>query len=115
MKMIIAYIQAHMGEKVMRALQDIPEVPGASLIEIRGFGRGRGKGEASALATQVAQWGTLRKLRIETMVSDSLVDKVVKTIREAAHTGSYGDGKIYVTSIESALRVRTGEVGDVAL
>ena len=115
MKMVIAYIQSHMGEKVMSALQAIPEVPGASLVEVRGFGRGRGKGEASALATQVAQWGTLRKLRIETVIPDALEEKVVKVLREAAFTGSYGDGKIYVTSIDSAMRIRTAEVGDAAL
>ena len=115
MKMVIAYIQSHMGEKVMHALQSIPEVPGATLIEVRGFGRGRGKGEASALATPITEWGTLRKLRVETMVADELVDKVVKAIRDAGYTGHYGDGKVYVTSIESALRIRTAEEGEAAL
>ena len=115
MKMIIAYIQSYMAQKVMEALQDIPEIPGASLTEVRGFGRGRGRGETAALATQVARFGTLRKQRIETMIPDEMEDQVVKLIQEAARSGNYGDGKVYVVQLEHAVRIRTGEEGPEAL
>ncbi len=115
MKMVIAYIQTFMMEKVMKALQDIPGVPGASVMECRGFGRGRARGESAVLATEVATQGTLRKLRVETMIPDELEDRVVRAIREAALTGNRGDGKVYVASLERAMRIRTAEEGDAAL
>ena len=115
MKMVIAYIQPFTVEKVIKALQDIPGVPGASVMECRGFGRGRAKGESAALATEVAQYGTLRKLRLETMIPDELEERVVRAIREAAVTGVRGDGKVYVASIERAMRIRTAEEGNAAL
>lgn len=115
MKMVIGYIHPFMAEKVIKALQDIPEVPGASLVEVRGFGRGRGKREREGIVTEMAKFGTLRKIRVETIVPDQVVDRVFQTIRDAAYTGSLGDGKIYVMSVERAMRIRTGEENDAGL
>lgn len=115
MKMVIAYVPPFVQEKVVKALQDIPELPGASFMDIRGFGRGRGKKELEPLATELSTSGTLRKLRVEVMIPDSLEDTVVNAIKESAHTGTRGNGKIYVTSLERALMIRTGEEGDAGL
>jgi nitrogen regulatory protein PII len=115
MKMVVAYIHPFMAEKVIKALQEIPEVPGASLVEVRGFGRGRGKREKEGIVTEMAQFGTLRKIRVETIIPDNTVDLVFHTIRDAAYTGSPGDGKIYVMPVERAVRIRTGELGDAGI
>ena len=115
MKMVIAYFQPYMAERVVSTLQGMPEVPGATLVEATGFGRGRGKREQTAPTTEIAQFGMLRKMRLEVMIPDELEDRVVQAIREAAHTGDYGDGKIYVTALDRALRIRTGEEGAEAL
>ena len=111
MKMVTAYFQPFVTDKVIGALQDIPEVPGVSLVEVRGFGRGRGKREFAALAVQSSEYNTLRKVRIETIIPDQLENQVVETIRKAAFTGRHGDGKIYVTEVQRAVRIRTGEEG----
>lgn len=111
MKMVTAYFQPYAAEKVLRALEEIPDVPGVSLIEVRGFGRGRGRREFAALAAQSSEHNTLRKLRIETVIPDHVEDRVVETIRNAAYSGRHGDGKIYVTEIQRAVRIRTGEEG----
>jgi nitrogen regulatory protein PII len=115
MKMIIAYIPPFMMEKVVKALQEIPEVPGASVTEVQGFGRGRGRKDLESLATEIGQSGTLRKLRIETMVPAAVADQVVEVIREAAAMGRPGNGKIYVVPLERAVKIRTGEEGDAGL
>lgn len=115
MKMVIAYIPPSVMSAVIKALQDIPEVPGASIGEVHGFGRGRGQRDRESLATEIGQSDTLRKLRLETMIPDEIEEKVVRTIRDTANTGVYGNGKIYVTSLERAVRIRTGEEGDAAL
>jgi nitrogen regulatory protein PII len=114
MKMVTAYFQPYVTDKVARALQEIADVPGLSLIEVRGFGRGRGKREFAALAVQTSEYNTLRKVRIETVIPDHLEDEVVEAIRKAAFTGHHGDGKIYVTEIRRAVRIRTGEEGNAA-
>lgn len=115
MKMIIAYVPPFVMEKVVKALQGIPEVPGASVTEVQGFGRGRGRKDLESLATEIGQSGTLRKVRIETMVPDAAEDLVVKAIQEAASMGKPGNGKIYVVAVERALKIRTGEEGEAGL
>ena len=115
MKLVIAYIHPFMAEKVIKALQEIPEVPGASLVEVRGFGRGRGKREKEGIVTEMAKFGTLRKVRVETIIPDQIEDRVFQTIRDVAYTGSPGDGKIYVMPVERAVRIRTGELNDAGV
>ena len=115
MKMVVAYIPPFVKDVVLKALQDTPELPGASIGEVHGFGRGRGARERESLATELGNHGTLRKLRLETMVPDELEDVVVQKIREAANIDQAGNGKIYVLSLDRAVRIRTGEEGDGAL
>jgi nitrogen regulatory protein P-II 2 len=80
---------------------------------VRGFGRQKGHTELYRGAEYTIDF--LPKLRIETAVSDSLLERAVDVIEQAAKTGKIGDGKIFVMNIESATRIRTGETGDVAL
>jgi len=115
MKMVIAYIQPFTADQVVKALQAIPQVVGATLTECQGFGRGRGSVEAEPLATEKDRFGTLRKMRVESMIPDNLEETVVQAIRTAAYTGRNGDGKIYVTSIHRAVRIRTGQEGEAGL
>ena len=115
MKMVIAYVQPFVAERVVKALQEIQGLPGATVIECHGFGRGRGNSDAEPLTATSERFSTLRKIRVETMIPDELEDVVLSTIRSAAHTGSHGDGKVYVTSIDRALRIRTGEEGEAGL
>ncbi len=117
MKVVIAFIQPFMAEKVVEALHAVPGLSGATFTEVRGFGRGRAKDEATPTETEVEEelFGTLPKVRVEAMVRDGLEDLVVRTIRDAAHTGNRGDGKVYVSSIDRAVRISTGEEGEKAV
>ena len=117
MKVVIAFIQPFMAGKVVEALHAIPGLSGASFTDVRGFGRGRAKDEAKPTEAEVEEelLGTLAKVRVEAMVPDALADLVVQTIQDAAHTGTRGDGKVYVSSIEHAVRISTGEEGERAI
>lgn len=114
MKMVIAYLPPFAFERVARALQAIPEVSGASFTEIRGFGRERGKLDSEPLVTELAQFGTFRRLRVETIIADELEDRVVSAIRDAVCADAEGGGKIYVAAIERALNIRAGRQGEAA-
>lgn len=111
MKLVIAFIQPFMAPDVVNALHRVPGLTGASFSEVKGFGRGR----STVRANPADPHGTVDKLRIEVMVSDNLEDHVVRAIREAAHTGNRGDGKIYTIAIDRALRIATAEEGDHAV
>ncbi len=107
MNMVIAFIQPFMAQEVVLALHRVPGLSGASFTDVKGFGRGRPTDSPSSEAL----YGTSERLRVEVMVPASLADAVVSAIREGAHTGNRGDGKIYVVSVERALRIATGEEG----
>lgn len=111
MRMVIAFIQPFMAPDVVQALHRVPGLTGATFSEVKGFGRGR----SSARADSESLHGTSEKLRIEVVVSDDLEDQVVRAIREAAHTGNRGDGKIYAIAVDRALRIATAEEGDNAV
>ena len=117
MKVVIAFVQPFLAAKVVQALHAVPGLSGATFTEVKGFGRGRAKGAAKPTETEVEEelLGTLPKVRVETMIPDGLEDQVVKAIREAAHTGNRGDGKVYVASIRRAVRISTGEEGEHAV
>lgn len=110
MKQVIAFVQPFMVQKVVDALHAIQGLSGATFAEVRGFGRGR-----SAKGDEETLLGTTVRMRVDVMVPDPLVDAVVQAIREAAHTGHRGDGKIYVTAIERAIRISSGEEGERAV
>jgi nitrogen regulatory protein PII len=113
MKMVIAFIQPFMAEKVVQALHLVDGLSGASLWTVHGFGRGRGDAAGASRHEEIL--GAIKKVRLDVMVPDHLEETVVRVIRKAAHTGRKGDGKIYVTSLERAVRIRTGEEGDPAV
>lgn len=112
MKKIEAVIRPFKLDDVREALSEIG-VKGMTLTEVKGYGRQ--KGHAEIYRGSEYQIDFLPKIKLEIVVKDSLVDKVTETILKAAQTGQVGDGKIFVSSIEEAIRVRTEESGDDAL
>ena len=112
MKKITAVIKPFLLDEVRDALGEIG-VKGITVTEVKGFGRQKGHTELYRGAEYVVDF--LPKVQIDTVVSDSIVDSVIEAIRSAANTGKIGDGKIFITDIEQAIRIRTGETGDAAL
>ena len=112
MKKIEAIIRPAKVSDVCDALEKIGH-PGIMLTELEGHGKQKGvKQEVRGKTYNV---NLLTKIRVEVVVKDSDVDKTVKAIREAAFTGSVGDGKIFIYPVENAVRIRTAEEGDAAL
>ena len=112
MKKIEAIIKPFKLDEVKEALHEIG-VSGITVTEAKGFGRQKGHTELYRGAEYVVDF--LPKVKLEVVVSDSIADRVVEAIASAAQTGRIGDGKIFVSSIESALRIRTGERDEDAL
>ncbi|MCC5793709.1 MAG: P-II family nitrogen regulator [Chromatiales bacterium] len=112
MKMITAIIKPFRLDDVRNALSEVG-VNGMTVTEVKGFGRQRGHTELYRGAEYVVDF--LPKSKIEVAVSDDLVERAIEAISTAARTGKVGDGKIFVTDLEQALRIRTAEVGDNAL
>lgn len=112
MKLITAIVKPHKLDDVRKALDRLG-VRGMTVTEVKGYGRQRGHTEIYRGAEY--QVSFTPKTRVEVAVVDSLVDAAVDAICAAARTGAIGDGKIFVSSIEAAYRIRTGETGDDAL
>ena len=112
MKKIEAIIKPFKLDEVKEALQEIG-VQGLSVIEVKGFGRQKGHTELYRGAEYVVDF--LPKVKIEVVLADDLVDSAIEAITNAAKTDKIGDGKIFVTTIEQAIRIRTGETGDDAI
>lgn len=112
MKLITAIIKPFMLDEVRDALTSLG-IQGMTACEVKGFGRQKGQTEIYRGAEYEVSF--LPKVKIELVVGDKLVERVVDTIRSSAHTGKIGDGKIFVSGVESAVRIRTGETGDDAL
>lgn len=112
MKKIEAIIKPFKLDDVREALSDIG-VAGMTATEVKGFGRQKGHTELYRGAEYVVDF--LPKVKIELVVADDLVDRCVEAISDAARTGKIGDGKIFVSPVEQALRIRTSETGDEAL
>lgn len=112
MKLIIAAIKPFKLEEVREALTGIG-VRGMMVTEIKGFGSQSGHTEIYRGAEYAVNF--VPKIRLEIVVSDSLADTVVDTIRKTAKTDKIGDGKIFVLDVQQAVRVRTGEMNDDAL
>jgi nitrogen regulatory protein P-II 1 len=108
MKKIEAIIKPFKLDEVKEALQEVG-LQGITVTEAKGFGRQKGHTELYRGAEYVVDF--LPKVKIEIVLSDEMVDKAVDTIRRAAQTGRIGDGKIFVSKIEEAIRIRTGESG----
>ena len=112
MKKIEAIIKPFKLDEVKDALHEIG-LQGLTVIEAKGFGRQKGHTELYRGAEYVVDF--LPKVKLEVVVSDDQAERVVEAIAAAAQTGRIGDGKIFVTAIESALRIRTGETNDDAI
>ena len=112
MKKIEAIIKPFRLDEVKDALQDIG-VQGLTAIEARGFGRQRGRTELYRGAEYVVEF--LPKVKIEVVVKDDMVDQAIDTIVDTVQSGKFGDGMIFVSSVERARRIRTGEEGDEVL
>jgi nitrogen regulatory protein P-II 1 len=112
MKKIEAIIKPFKLDEVKEALQGIG-IQGLSVIEVKGFGRQKGHTELYRGAEYVVDF--LPKIKIEVILSDNQTEEAINAIIEAAKTDKIGDGKIFVTNVEQAIRIRTGEIGDDAL
>ena len=112
MKLVVAIIKPFKLDEVRQALTAIG-VHGMTVTEVKGYGRQKGHTEIYRGAEYVVNF--LPKLRIEIAVSTEIADKAVEVITAAARTGQIGDGKIFVTPIDHALRIRTGETDSDAL
>ncbi len=111
MKKIEAVIKPFKVDEVKMALEKVG-VRGITLTESKGLGRQRGYTE---LNTGVEYGDFLPKIKLETVLQDDLVDAAVKAIRASANTNRIGDGKIFISSVDSVIRIRTGETGSDAL
>ena len=112
MKLVTAVVKPFKLDDVREALSEIG-VQGITVTEVKGFGRQKGHTELYRGAEYVVDF--LPKVKIEVAVAEELTDKVIESITKAANTGKIGDGKIFVTSLEQVIRIRTGETGAEAL
>src|SRR5688572_3977116 len=112
MKLVTAIVKPFKIDEVKDALKDVG-VQGMTVTESRGFGRQRGHTEVYRGAEY--QIDFVPKVRVEVLVDDALVDRVVQTVMDTARTGTIGDGKIWVTPVEGVYRIRTGEAGAEAI
>ncbi len=112
MKMITAIIKPFKLDDVRQAVADIG-IQGIRVAEVKGFGRQRGHTELYRGAEYVVDF--LPKAKIELAVADDIAEQVLEAISDAARTGKIGDGKIFVTDLQQAVRIRTGETGSEAV
>jgi nitrogen regulatory protein PII len=112
MKLITAIIRPFKLDDVRDALTDVG-ITGVTVTEVKGYGRQKGHTELYRGAEYVVDF--VPKIRLETAVPDARVDIVIEAIVEAARTDKVGDGKIFVTLLDHAVRIRTGEIGEDAL
>jgi nitrogen regulatory protein P-II 2 len=112
MKMITAVIKPFKLDDVRESLADIG-VQGITVTEVKGFGRQKGHTELYRGAEYVVDF--LPKVKLEVAISDDLVDTTVEAITKSAATGKIGDGKIFISSLNEVIRIRTGETGADAI
>ena len=112
MKMITVILKPFKLDDVREALSEIG-VQGMTVTEVKGFGRQKGHTELYRGAEYVVDF--LPKVKLEVAISADRVDEVVETVTNAANTGKIGDGKIFVSNLEQAVRIRTGETNETAL
>jgi len=112
MKKVEAVIKPFKLDEVREALSEIG-VTGLTVTEVKGFGRQKGHTELYRGAEYVVDF--LPKVKVEVILADGMVDSAIEAIVKAARTGKIGDGKIFVTSVEQVVRIRTGESGESAV
>lgn len=112
MKLVTAIIKPFKLDEVREALSEVG-INGLTVTEVKGFGRQRGHTELYRGAEYVVDF--LPKVKVEMVVADNMVDGAVEAIVGSARTGKIGDGKIFVTDVQSVIRIRTGEQGEEAI
>ena len=112
MKLITAIVKPFKLDDVREALSEIG-VQGITVTEVKGFGRQKGHTELYRGAEYVVDF--LPKVKIEVAVTEAMVDKTIEAITKAANTGKIGDGKVFVSTLEQVIRIRTGETGEDAI
>lgn len=112
MKLVTALIKPFKLDDVRESLAELG-IQGITVTEVKGFGRQKGHTELYRGAEYVVDF--LPKVKIEVVLNDEMLDRAVEAIRKAAQTGRIGDGKIFVSNIEGAIRIRTGETGPDAI
>ena len=112
MKLVEALIKPFKLDEVKEALNSIG-IEGITVSEVKGFGRQKGHTELYRGAEYVVDF--LPKVKVEVIVADTLVERAIEAIIKAARTGKIGDGKIFVTTVEQVVRIRTGESGEAAV
>ncbi|HEY4683641.1 MAG TPA: P-II family nitrogen regulator [Candidatus Acidoferrales bacterium] len=113
MKEIKAIIQPFVADKVISSLREMTDLPGVTVSQVKGFGRGRALGRPDS--PEEAEIFGVKKIKLEIVVPDDLVEKVVQLIAKHAHTGNPGDGKIFVSTVDDVVKIRTGERGEKAI
>jgi nitrogen regulatory protein P-II 1 len=108
-----AIIQPFQLNDVIEALQEIAELPGVTVSDVRGFGRGRAAGAQDKIIDGSIEYA--RKSKLEIVIPDHLLDRVLLTILNKAHTGNPGDGKIFISKVIDVVRIRDGERGERAV
>ena len=112
MKLVTAIIKPHTLDEVRDTLSSLG-VAGMTVTEVKGFGRQKGHTEIYRGAEYTVDF--IPKIKLDIVVSDEQMDAVIEGIKSSAHTGAIGDGKIFVSEIEQAIRIRTSEVGAEAI
>ena len=112
MKLVTAIIKPFKLDEVREALAAVG-VQGITVTEVKGFGRQKGHTELYRGAEYVVDF--LPKVKVEAAIKDDILEQVIEAVEKSASTGKIGDGKIFVTSLEHVLRIRTGETGEDAL
>ena len=116
MKLIAAVIQPFMLTKLTRALEEIEDFPGMTVIDVQGFGREKAHHDPDTHHSRIEDViDFVKKVRVEIVAHNYMVDQIVDTIARTTHTGNRGDGKIFVLPVEHAVRIKTGEAGDAAI
>jgi len=116
MRIITAIVQPFRLSKVTYALEEIEGFPGMTVTDVRGFGHEKSRHEERATHRVIEDFVEyVKKVRIEVVARDEMVEQIVETISRVAHTGNRGDGKIFVWPVEHTVRIQTGETDDSAL
>jgi len=108
-KQIKAIIRPIMLPRVIHAVKELEGLPGITVSEVKGFGKSRAESAEDSVVEDSI--GYAKKIKLELVVPDSLAEVVVNVISEKAHTGRVGDGKIFVTTVDDVVKIRTGERG----
>lgn len=110
MKEIKAIIQPHRLEAVLEELRTHPALPGVTISSVQGFGQTVGRDKNDKVDT--AEFGTINMMKVECVVDDEMLDDILEIIKESAHTGLTGDGKIVIYDVNEMVKIKTGERSD---